>query len=74
MTDFDKVIEIQPDNAHAYYGRAFAHKALEDFKSAAMDWEHAAELEPSNPNLVVNYRHVYKIEYIQLVKPGKEKP
>jgi hypothetical protein len=65
---------MQPDNAHAFFGRAFAHKALNDFKSAALDWEAAQELEPDNPTLVINYRHIYKIEYIQLDKPGKEKP
>lgn len=28
LEDFDKVIEMQPHNSHAYFGRAFAHKAL----------------------------------------------
>lgn len=55
---------MQPDNAHAYFGRAFAHKALNDFKSSAMDLETAQELEPDNHNLNINYRHLFKIEYI----------
>ena len=55
---------MQSTNAHAYFGRAFAHKALHNFDEAARDWEKAQELEPQNSSLVVNYRFIQNIEYI----------
>lgn len=53
------MIEFQPNNAHAFFGRAFAHKALNNFENAAQDWEKACELEPNNPKLIINYRKIY---------------
>ena len=41
VTDFNKVIEFQPKNAHAYFGRAFAYKALKQYLESASDFEYA---------------------------------
>ena len=35
LDDFNVVVEMQPNNPHAYFGRAFAHKALKQFTEAA---------------------------------------
>jgi hypothetical protein len=34
------------------------------FTEAAEDWERAREIDPENPKLVINYRHVYEVNYI----------
>lgn len=31
LEDYNQVIELQPKNSHAYFGRAFALKALKDY-------------------------------------------
>lgn len=63
---------MQPKNAHAYFRRAFVYKALGKFDEAAEDFEKARNLQPENPNLVVNYKKIYDIAYIELCKPGEE--
>jgi len=35
LDDYSEVIALQPKNSHAYFGRAFAHKALKDYEKAA---------------------------------------
>jgi tetratricopeptide (TPR) repeat protein len=35
LDDYNEVIKLQPKNSHAYFGRAFAFKALKDYDSAA---------------------------------------
>ena len=37
VLDFDKVIEFQPSNSHAFFGRAFAYKNLGNFSEAVSD-------------------------------------
>ena len=72
VKDFDNVIKKQPKNAHAYFRRAFSHKALKNYQIAAEDFEKAKELEPTNPNLVVNYKKLKGLTCIVLCKPGEE--
>ena len=62
----------QPSNAHAYFRRAFAHKALKNYDDAASDFEKAKELDPSNPALIVNYKRIHDTECIELCKAGEE--
>ena len=72
LSDFNEVIAIQPNNQNAYFGRAFAHKALKHYDRAAEDFEKAKELDPKNPNLVVNYKKIFDVKYIRLCLPGEE--
>ena len=64
LSDFNTVLLTQPKNQNALYGRAFAYKNMEFFDEAATDWEKAREIDPTNPKLVINYRHVYDVNYI----------
>ncbi|KAG7394349.1 hypothetical protein PHYBOEH_005281 [Phytophthora boehmeriae] len=73
LADFSFVIAQQPTNAHAYFRRGFAHKALGDFKTAASDLQTARLLDPNNLQLVVNYKELRDVECIVLCAPGKEK-
>ena len=47
---------MQPNNAHAYFGRAFAHKALKNYDSASEDFETAKQIDPTHPKLIINFR------------------
>eukprot|EP00644_Phytophthora_capsici_P010541 jgi/Phyca11/116364/e_gw1.30.564.1 len=73
LADFSFVISQQPTNAHAYFRRGFAHKALGDVKAAAHDLQTARLLDPNNLQLVVNYKELGDVECIVLCAPGKEK-
>ncbi|KAK1945134.1 TPR repeat-containing protein [Phytophthora citrophthora] len=73
LADFSFVIAQQPTNAHAYFRRGFAQKALGDFKAAAHDLQTARLLDPNNLQLVVNYKELRDVECIVLCAPGKEK-
>ena len=66
LEDFNIVLEKQPKNANALFGRGFAYKNLGMFQDAANDWERAKVLDPSNPKLCINYKHVYDVNYIEL--------
>eukprot|EP00756_Hemistasia_phaeocysticola_P032214 Hpha_TRINITY_DN16397_c1_g5::TRINITY_DN16397_c1_g5_i1::g.62508::m.62508 len=90
ITDYTKVIQLQPLNAHAYFRRAFAFKSLgtmaamksggdpktpsdlSAFDDAAADFEKARQLEPENPHLVVNYKRIFDVEFIELCAAGDE--
>jgi Tfp pilus assembly protein PilF len=54
LDDFNSVIKMQPANANAYFRRAFTYKALKMYHEAAEDMYRARELEPENPNLIIN--------------------
>ena len=72
LDDYSEVIKLQPKNSHAYFGRAFALKALKNYDGAAEDLEKAKELDPFNPKLIVNPKKIYEIKYIKLCEPGEE--
>jgi Flp pilus assembly protein TadD len=73
LADFIEVVNLQPQNAHAYFGLGFTYKALKRYEEAADNFEKAQELEPHNPKLVVNFKKIFSVKYIQLCKPGMEK-
>jgi tetratricopeptide (TPR) repeat protein len=52
------VIKLSPNNAHAYFRRAFSFKQLKNYAQAAEDFEKAKELDPINPLMVVNYKQL----------------
>ena len=72
VDDFDVVIRKNSKNAHAFFRRAFSHKALKNYKLAADDFEKAKLLAPLDPKLVVNYKKLKGITCIVLCKPGEE--
>ena len=37
LDDYTEVIRLQPKNSHAYFGRAFALKALKNYEGTAED-------------------------------------
>lgn len=37
LDDYSEVIRLQPKNSHAYFGRAFALKALKDYNGTSED-------------------------------------
>ena len=73
VEDFDTVIKNNPKNAHAYFRRAFSHKALKVFSQAADDFEKAKNLDPMNPALVINHKKLKEVTCIVLCEPGEEK-
>lgn len=72
VADFDVVIKKCPKNAHAYFRRAFSHKALKHYSAAADDFEKARQLNPMDPKLVINYKQLKGVTCIVLCKPGEE--
>ena len=44
ITDYDKVIEIEPENADAYYNRGWAKFSLADLEAAGGNVEEAQSL------------------------------
>ena len=72
LADFDRVIERNPRNAHAYFRRAFVHKSMSNFDRAAEDFERSRALDPNNPALAISYRNIGQIEVIILCDAGRE--
>lgn len=64
---------MQPNNSHAYFGRAFAFKNMREYSKSADNFEKAKELDPENPKLIVNYKKIYDIKFIKICEPGKER-
>ncbi|KAJ0408024.1 hypothetical protein P43SY_000228 [Pythium insidiosum] len=73
IEDFSAVIRENPNNAHAYFRRGFAWKALGQLQAAAADLETAKLLDPSNPKLAVKYKEIRDTECVILCDPGDEK-
>jgi len=73
VEDFDVVITNNSKNAHAFFRRAFSHKALKVFSQAAEDFEKAKNLDPMNAALVINHKKLKDVTCIVLCEPGKEK-
>ncbi len=66
---FDKSIQIDPNNAHAYFRRAWSHKALgglQGVKNAGSDFETAKSLRWEDPNFAIDYKRIAKYEYMAL--------
>ena len=59
ISDFTKAIELNPDDADAYYNRGLAKSNLEDYYGAISDYNKAIELNP-NDALSYNNRGVAK--------------
>ena len=49
IQDFDRLIELVPDDAHAYYGRGMARMELGQYPEAIADLDEAIRLDPQHP-------------------------
>ncbi|WP_253817462.1 tetratricopeptide repeat protein [Vibrio coralliilyticus] len=59
IEDFDRVIELQPNMAHAYYHKACIYFDLDlDDDEAESLLERALDLEPNNPCYLIKYAEV----------------
>ena len=72
IDDFSFVIQHNPANAHAMFRRGFAWKSVGDLDKAADDFENAKQLDPDNPNLVLNYSQAHLTDYVILCPAGEE--
>lgn len=72
INDYDVVIRIQPNNAHAFFGRGFAYKNIRDYSQASDDFEIAKDLDPREPRFVLNYKKVYGLKFVTMCCPGEE--
>jgi Flp pilus assembly protein TadD len=72
IVDFSYVIQRNPNNAHAYFRRGFAYKAIGELTLAASDIQTARLLDPHNDKLVVNFKEISDIECIIICPPGEE--
>ena len=51
IADYNKIIELIPNESIAYYNRGIAKEALEDYRGAIADYNKALELNPYNANI-----------------------
>ena len=49
MQDFDRLVALAPDDAHAYYGRGKARMELGQYAEAIEDLDQALRLDPEHP-------------------------
>ena len=54
LKDFNKLIELNPNNAIAYYSRGVAKGKLGDYRGAIQDYNKAIELNPNHASTYVN--------------------
>jgi tetratricopeptide (TPR) repeat protein len=63
IADYTKIIQLRPEDASAYRGRAAVYASLKDYRSALADYTRAIELDPSEPrsdDWVVAYTYVHR--------------
>ena len=72
LEDFNVVIRMQKNNANAYFRRAFTYKALRKYTEASEDMFKARELDPGNPNLIINAKKMQGVRSIVVCQPGEE--
>ncbi|GAX76756.1 hypothetical protein CEUSTIGMA_g4203.t1 [Chlamydomonas eustigma] len=66
---FNRVLSLQPKNAHALFRRGVAMKQLGKYEDAAMDVKMAQSWEPGNAAL---RRPLSSLDTLELCKPGME--
>jgi tetratricopeptide (TPR) repeat protein len=55
IADFNKILEIDPNNAYAYLGRGFSRFGLESYEGAKKDFDKALEITPN-----IAYAHFFR--------------
>lgn len=56
---FDRVVESEPDNADAYFGRGLAYHDLERYQQAIADFDRVTEINPDHPYAFFQRGFVY---------------
>ncbi len=59
MADFDRAIEIDPDNAWAYNDRGRAHAEIGEYAKAIADYDRAIAIDPNNAMAYHNRGYAY---------------
>ena len=59
LEDFNKVIELNPEDSDAYYNRGLTHKNQQDYDHAIEDYSRAIKLNPRYVNAYNNRGNVY---------------
>lgn len=54
IADFNKAIELDPNNVRAYVNRGLAKRSLGDSRGAIVDYNKAIELDPKSANTYFN--------------------
>ena len=54
ISDFNKAIELKPNDANAYYNRGCAKDDLKDYNGAISDYTKAIELDPNDADTYLN--------------------
>ena len=66
IKSFDNAIEINPNDAEAYFNRGNAKKAFLDHQGAILDFDKAIEINPDNEEF---YNNTYEMKDI-IIKPN----
>ena len=59
IRDFDRVIELNPKHAEAYYLRGLAYANLVEYRQAIKDYDRAIDLNPKNASAYSDRGHAY---------------
>jgi len=59
MADYDKLIELDPDNANAYYERGDFYYEMDEYNKAIADYSKAIELDPGHVLAYFNRAYAY---------------
>jgi Tfp pilus assembly protein PilF len=59
MADYDKLIELDPDNSHAYHERGDFYYQMEEYSKAVADYNKAIQLNPSDALAYFNRAYAY---------------
>jgi serine/threonine-protein kinase len=60
IEDYQEAIKINPDFADAWYGKAICESILSKYDDALTDFNKAAELDPSNKDIIFNRAYYVK--------------
>ncbi|MEI0701468.1 tetratricopeptide repeat protein [Brachyspira intermedia] len=62
IKDYNKAIELDPNNSYIYYNRGVSKENLTQYKDALKDYKKALELDPNNgyaKNSIKNIQEIY---------------
>ena len=63
---FTKSIETDPNNAWAYFRRAWSYKAIGMYPESGADFEVAKKLRWNDPNFSVDYKRIARCAYMEI--------
>jgi tetratricopeptide (TPR) repeat protein len=66
IAGFSLSIEIDPNNAWAFFRRAWSYKAVGKYLEAGADFEEAKKLRWDDPNFSIDYKRINKFAYMEI--------